>query len=237
MGVKSEHQLKKIPRTKFPKDYPKDPKGHYKRQGTWKDWSDLFGNASPRLENPPTMEQYKKWLQSMRIKSQSEFRKIPKSEFPKNYPKDPHNHYSKQGVWQGWNNLTDTESHFIKNPPTYDKYKEWLRSNGVKSLKELRKIPKSEFPRGYPKDPYYYYKKQGTWKSYGDFYGTGNISPQEHSKQFLSFVDAKKQVKVLAKKYNITNWDGWKKAKKEGKIPENIPWAPNRIYSKKRIIK
>jgi len=232
IGVKSEKQLKKIQRTEFPNNYPKDPKGYYKRQGTWKDWSDLFGNDSQRLMNPPTIKQYKEWLQSIGIKTQSGFRKIPKSKFPKGYPKDPSNHYGKQGTWQNWSNLTGTESHFIVNPPTYDEYKQWLQSIGIKSLKDLRKIPK--FPKGYPKDPYYYYKKQGTWKSYGDFFGTGNISPQERSKQFLSFEDARKQARILAKKYNIKSWDDWKKAKKEGKIPDNIPWAPNTVYSKKR---
>ncbi len=234
ISVKSEKELKKIPKSKFPKDYPKDPAGHYKREGTWQGWSDLFGKKSRFLKVLPTIEEYKKWLQSMDIKSQKEFRKIPKSKFPKDYPKDPYYSYKKQGTWQGWSDLSGTKSFFIKDPPTYEEYKKWLQSMDIKSQDELRNLSKSKLPKGYPKEPYYHYKKQGTWKSWGDLFETGNISPQERSKQFLSFQDARNEVRVLAKKFNIKNWDDWKKAKKEGKIPDNIPWAPNAVYSKKR---
>ena len=119
----------------------------------------MFGNESRLLKDPPTIEEYKKWLQSIGVKSQSEFRKIPKTKFPNGYPKDPNNHYGKQGTWKGWSELTGTRSHFIKNPPTYEEYKKWLQSIGVKSQSEFRKIPKTKFPNGYPKDPHYYYQE------------------------------------------------------------------------------
>ena len=67
--------------------------------------------------------------------------------------------------------LYQTESHFLDDAPTYEVYKKWIQSIGVKSQNELRKLNKSKFPKDYPKSPANYYKLQGTWISWFDLLG------------------------------------------------------------------
>jgi len=218
---------------KKPNDIPANSPQTYKKNGTWTNWGDFLGTGrvANKDRNYLKFQDAREFVQTLKIKTQTDWRPFVKSgKLPNNIPRDPPTVYKEE--WKGWSDFLGNRPRYLKNPPTIEEYKEWLQSIGVKSLKELSKIIK--LPKGYPKDPYYYYKKQGTWKSYGDFYGTGNISPQERSKRFLSFEDARKEVRVLAAKYKIKNWDDWKKAKKEGKIPDNIPWAPNTVYSRKR---
>ena len=87
-------------------------------------------------------------------------------------------------------------------------------------------------PDDIPSSPNNTYKKE--WKGWGDWLGTGNISPTELSSNYLSFNESRKIVRELAKKYNLKSWDDWKKVVKEGKIPKNIPLKPDRVFSKKR---
>ena len=58
-------------------------------------------------------------------------------------------------------------------------------------------------PNDIPKDAGSFYKKQGTWKGWGDFLGTGNLSSKDLSKQFLppkeAKIEARKRTIVLKK--------------------------------------
>ena len=68
----------------------------------------------------------------------------------------------------------------------------------------------------------------------GDWLGTGNIAATVKSKNYSSFSDARNEARKLAKKYNLTSYDDWYRAYREGKIPDNIPLKPERVYSEKR---
>ena len=143
--------------------------------GTWKGWNHIAGKGIFRIKNPPTYEEYGKWLQSLGISTVEGFTKLPKSKFPKDYPKAPQGYYIKLGTWKGWNDLLGTESPYLENPPTIDEYKKWIGKTGVKTQKELNHYPKSKFPKDYPKQPEIYYKKQGTWKGWYDFLGNQDV--------------------------------------------------------------
>ena len=102
-----------------------------------------------------------------------------------------------------------------------------------KSLTEWRKYCTSgNRPLDVAARPDSTYKKD--WKNWGDFLGTGMISSQEKNKNYLPFSEGKKIARELAIKYNIKNWNDWKKAVKEGKIPDNIPGRPEVTYKKMR---
>ena len=68
----------------------------------------------------------------------------------------------------------------------------------------------------------------------GDWLGTGRLSEQERSRNFLSYSDARKMIHQLAKRHNIRTNKDWDDAVKKGLIPDNIPKAPWYVYSKKR---
>jgi len=235
IGVKSENELRTLPKSKFPKDYPKGPEGHYKRQGTWKGWSDFFGNEPRFLKNPPTYEKYKKWIQSMGIKSENKFKKLASSKFPKNYPKDPAGHYKRQGTWKGWSDFFGNESQHLENPPSIEEYKKWIHTIGIKSQTEFRKLPRSKFPKDYPKDPSNHYGKQGTWKGWGNILGTGNIAFQ--NREYLPWKEAKPLYKKIKIENNLKNSKDWEKYAKTHRLPNGLPPDPNRIYTEERVRK
>ena len=66
------------------------------------------------------------------------------------------------------------------------------------------------------------YKKQGTWKSWGDFLGTGY-------REYRPFEEAREFVRTLGLK-SISEWT---KYAKSGKKPEDIPSTPNGVYKDK----
>ena len=109
-----------------------------------------------------------------------------------------------------------------------------MHALGLKSTQDWRKYCNSgKKPEDIPRSPYTVWKNKG-WKGMGDWVGTGRISSQERSRNFLSYSDARKVVHELAKKYNIRTNKDWDAAVKKGLIPDNIPATPREIYSKKR---
>ena len=61
-------------------------------------------------------------------------------------PRFPDDTYKGKG-WKGWNDLFGTESHIIKNPPTYEEYKKWAQTLGVTSGNQFKALDKSKFPK------------------------------------------------------------------------------------------
>lgn len=70
-----------------------------------------------------------------------------------------------------------------------------------------------------------HYLKKG-WISWGDFLGTGNISPTEKKQNYCSFTKAKK----FAHSLKLQTREDWRKYCKSGNKPENIPSYPQTIF-------
>jgi superfamily II DNA or RNA helicase len=105
----------------------------------------------------------------------------------------------------------------------FNKAREFVRSLNLKSQTEWGEYRKSvNKPNNIPSNPNKIYKNE--WISMGDFLGTLNISTQRMT--FLPFEDAKKFVRGL----NIKSETEWRKFKKSGKKPNNIPSTPENIY-------
>ena len=222
-GIKSQGEFRKFDRAKFPPGYSKHPDRFYKRQGTWEGWNELCGTKSHYLTNTPSYEEYKKYIQKLGIKSQVEFNKIRKSKFPPNYPKNPSRFYERQGKWKGWNDLFGTESHFITSAPSYEEYKKWLHTHGIKTQKEFRKFDKSELPPNYPKEPFQFYKRQGTWKGWNEFCGTKS--------HLITNAPSYEEYKKWVQKLGIKTGDEFKKYDKS-EFPPNYPKEPARFYKR-----
>ena len=81
-------------------------------------------------------------------------------------------------------------------------------------------------PNDIPSHPNGTYKNKG-WISWGDFFGTGTVAPQ--NKQFRTFADARKFVQTLGLK-GQKEWDQYCAS---GEKPNDIPSNPNQNYKNK----
>jgi len=220
-----------------PNSIPTHPHIIYKNKG-WKNWGDWFGTEYVATQQREYLEfgDARKIIHSKKFNSRTEWRKYLKdSKFPKNIPKAPEQYYKNKG----WKNFGDWIGTGTIQPQqikyrTFEEARRFVHSLGLKSTQDWRKYCNSgNKPDDIPRSPYTVWKNKG-WKGMGDWVGTGRISSQERSRNFLSFNDARKVVHDLAKKYNIRTNKDWDSAIKEGLIPDNIPATPREVYSKKR---
>ena len=225
-GIKTGDEFRKFYRTKLPPNYPKDPQAFFTARGTWKGWGDVVGKEPYRLVNPPSYTEFKKWVRKQGIKSQDEFIKFDRTKFPPGYPKNPRDHYKNKG-WKGWNDLCGTEQYFLKDPPSYEVFQKWVQKQGIMYKNEFAKFDRTKFPPGYPKNPSRLYKKQRTWKGWGDLFGTGNIGPRD--KTYRSF----KKAREFVHKLKLKTRPELQKYCESGKLPKDIPKHPEDTYKNK----
>ena len=114
--------------------------------------------------------------------------------------------------------------------PTWRNFKDtrkFVQSLGLKSNKEWREFCKSdEKPDDIPVKPQDRYRNKG-WLDWGDFLGTGTVSPQ--NKKHRIFEDARKYVQLE----KILTQKKWKEYCKSNKKPKDIPSNPNLVYKNK----
>ena len=154
---------------------------------------------------------------------------------PEDIPTKPNRVYKNNG-WQGMGDWLGTGNVHPQNMEflDFESSREFVRGLKLKGQVEWKEYCKSSNkPEDIPTAPNQTYKNKG-WVSFGDWLGTGNVAPKKLSEQYLSFKEAREEVRKLAKQYNIKNWEDWKNAVKKGLIPKNIPANPNQSYGKKR---
>jgi len=183
-------------------------------------------------------DEAKKVIHKLKIPSKNAFFELVKEgSLPKGVPKDPSDFYKKRNTWIRWGDFLGTGTIATQQLITlsYDEAKKVIHKLKIPSKNAFFKLAKlNKLPKGISKEPRGTYTKQKTWISWGDFLGTGTIATQTVFDNYLSFTEARKKARELAREFNLNTFEDWKKAKKEGKIPRNIPSEPNRIYSKKR---
>jgi len=109
---------------------------------------------------------------------------------------------------------------------SFNQARKFVHSLKLKNQKEWRKYLKSgKKPKDIPAYPDAVYSKQ--WKSVGDWLGTERIANQ--NRKYRSFEEARKFVQSLG----LKNGKEWVEYCKSGKIPNDIPRNPYKIYSKK----
>jgi len=106
--------------------------------------------------------------------------------------------------------------------------KDYVHSLGLQSEKEWRKYCKSgQKPADIPYKPSRTYKKE--WKGMGDWLGTGYIAAG--LRKFRTFEEAREFVHSLG----LQSEKEWRKYKKSGKKPQDIPQKPYRTYKREWI--
>ncbi|MBQ0098827.1 MAG: hypothetical protein KBS62_07865, partial [Oscillospiraceae bacterium] len=133
--------------------------------------------------------------------------------------------YDKRG-WKDWGdflgngNVAPKDKQFLQ----YEEAKERLKGLGLSSKNEYTAWHKTNKPNDLPADPSDTYKNRG-WKDWGDFLGTGNVSPK---KDFIPYEEAKERLKGLGLK-TASEYKEWYKTNK----PNDLPSNPNSAYDKR----
>ena len=115
---------------------------------------------------------------------------------------------------------------------SYEKASAFLIKLGVENKDDFfRKCKSGKIPKEIPRNTERVYKKQGTWKGWGNFLGTGRIANQNIV--WPSAKEARIEIKKIAKEVfggkPFTPKD-WVDAHKAGKIPANLPRYLQDIY-------
>ena len=220
-----------------PDDIPANPNGTYKKD--FKGISDWLGNGN--LSNKDriylTYEECQKFAGKNSITSQIKWEKFGKK--PSNVPSHPERVFSKQ--WTTWPNFLGVDRIANQNRKfkLYKDAKIFAISLNLKGQKEWQKYTQTnKIPQDIPAAPDIFYKKQGTWTTWGDFLGTGAIANK--NKEYLPIKEAKIAYKKLFKENNIKNGRDWQKfAKTHKKLLEelHLPADVLVFYSKEKAEK
>ena len=228
LGLSGEHEWREYCKSgNKPDDIPSSPKNNYKND--FKGVGDWLGTGSVANFNRQFLEfsKAREFVQNLGLSSQREWYAYCKSgNKPDDIPSTPQKTYKNKG-WTTWGNFlgTETVAPQLKQFYPFNEAREFVQTLGIKSVSEWKEYCNSgEKPNNLPSTPQEVYKKQKTWKGWGDFLGTGNIQPQQ--RQYLSFKKAKAFVQTLKIK-NLTEWNEYVKS---GDKPDNIPAAPWVVY-------
>ena len=143
-----------------PIDIPANPPRAYKRQ--WIDWGDWLGTYSIAPQNIvyQTFDNAKKFVQSLKLKSKTEWEKYCKSgKKPKDIPMDPRQVYKKD--WKGWGDWLSTGRIANQNRAyrSYNDAREFVQKLGLKNYREWKEYCKSgKKPNDIPSEPWLAYK-------------------------------------------------------------------------------
>ena len=211
----------------IPKGLSRSPGSTYKNKG-WLGWGDWLGSFSIQNQQKIfwSFTKSREYSRKLNLESSNLWRKIVKSkEFPREIPRNPSLFYKKE--WVSWGDWLGTENYRRAELKSFDNAKMIIQSLDIKGRKSWRNFIKSgQKPVDIPSSPDKAYKNE--WKGWGDWFGTGAISPVNRSKQWRSFNDSKKFVRKL----NIKTLNEWREFCNSGKLPLDIPKYPWEVYGK-----
>lgn len=218
-----------------PNDIPVTPDRIYKKE--WKGWGNWLGTGRMANQNRRyrKFSEAKQFARNLGLKTHDQWVQFAKSRNkPTDIPANPWQTYKKEwngiGDWLGTGSIAPKDIEFL----AFNEARDFIRSLGLKGRQDWHRFLRSgKRPTNIPSVPERTYRDE--WKGWGDWFGTGTIAT--FNLEYLSFEEAREEARRYAKKYNIKTWADWKKAKKSGIIPSDIPLLPDRVYSKKRILK
>ena len=228
---------------KLPKDIPRNPNSTY---GTrldahgkqWKGWGDFLGTGNVVKKKFCSFEEARKFARKQKISGLKKWQEYCTSgKLPKDIPHSPERTYKKEGKWKGWGDFLGTGyvSHFKRTYRSYDDAKKYVQKLKIQSIKEWQSFVKTnKLPDDIPRKPDHIYRKQGKWKGWGDFTGSGRVADMNKSKNWLTIKEAKIEARKIAKELGIKSELGWIRAWKAGKIPKNLPREPSTFYNPNR---
>ena len=229
LNLKNPREWNKLSKSKkLPNDVPSNPFQKYQNKG-WKGWSDFLGTGN--LNSQQLQKQYysyedaKKFVQKQGIKTSTEFQKwSADGKRPIYITANPQKFYKE---WTTWNDFLGTKKRINRSFEDARKYAQSLNLKFNSDWFKLHK--KGKIPHDIPRYVNETYAKK--WKGWGDFLGTGNLSPSDKRKQMMSYEECKNFVHSLGVKTE-TEWRQWCKNHER---PLNVPYSFERTYKKEWI--
>lgn len=225
-----EYCLKGIEgKEKLPEDIPIAADQVYEDSG-WVGWGDWLGttNLAPGQKKHLTFDEARTFVRSLGLKSYGEWTKYCKNLLSEKGHKHPLIPVSPGNVYKnkGWIDMRD----WLGLPTRYlsfEEAREVARGSGIKTFLQWGK-ERTHLPINIPRHPEKTYKNAG-WISWGDWLGTGNLSP---SRKLLSY----KSAKVFVRKLKLKTWEEWFRfcngeIPEKGTLPQNIPRHPEVAYA------
>ncbi len=179
LGFKNGQEWKNYSQSgQKPVNIPSLPWKVYKQ--SWQNWGDWLGTSiiAARLREYLPFGQARSYVQTLRLKSNHEWREYSKSDMkPANIPSDPHHVYKSEfhgyGDWLGTGTIAPQNYEYIP----FEEAQVYVRTLGLKNTGEWRDFCKSGGkPTNIPVSPHLIYRND--WQSWGTWLGTGTLSPQ-----------------------------------------------------------
>jgi superfamily II DNA or RNA helicase len=226
----------------LPKDIPTNPNATYGKSG-WLGMGDWLGTGriADQLKTYRPFKEAREFVHKLNLKKQKEWYlycqgKLPHlQKLPSDIPATPNNTYSDKG-WINFGDWLGTGviAHRLRQYRSFNEARAFAQSLNLKKISEWQSFCKGELPHlgqlpaDIPSCPNTTYAKKG-WRSVGDWLGTGSISSS--NRIFRPFQDARKFIRSLKLKNN-TQWRAYCTGKLNhlGKLPSDIPAAPDRTY-------
>jgi len=248
LGLKGENEWRKYRRNEMsdkgslPEDIPVNPDQVYRGKG-WVNWGDWLGTGTiaTRHREYRSFKEARAFAHSLKLKNQTEWRRYYKGELPvkghipDDVPSDPYKVYKGQG-WESWGDWlgTGTIAPWLREFRPFEEARAFAHGLGLKSNIEWRKYCGGELPEkgilpaDIPAAPDKTYRYKG-WVNWGDWLGTGTISP--HLREFRPFEEARAFVHSLG----LKGENEWRKYCRnempdKGTLPKDIPTNPNKTY-------
>ena len=204
---------------------PSNPSRSYKNSG-WVSWGNWLGTNSIATFNRYetfTYEEAREYVISLGVKNENDWKRI--HNLHTKLPLDLRNRYSEH--WSGWKNFLGDKYQTTKTKKTdfldYDSAKTLINSYNLQSIKDWKRFASSDLrPEYIPKYPDKIYNQ---WKGFNEWLGTP-LSPTSGKIKWRSFDSARKWVR----RQNLKSNKEWRQFIKSGKLPNDIPRSPSRLY-------
>jgi len=232
LGLKNRKEWREYCKSgKKPGDIPQQPDKIYKNKG-WISMGDWLGtgNIASRDRKFKSFVDARNYVRTLGLKNRDEWVKFSKTnKKPDDIPRAPSLTYKNKG-WKGWGDWTGSgtvqtqQRHYL----SFEEARKFVYELGLKSANEWREYYSSDKkPSNIPAAPNITYKDKG-WKGWGDWLGTGTLSPTEKKKLYLPFNEARKFVHSL----ELKNQNDWIEYCKSNDKPKYIPSTPETAYKK-----
>jgi G:T-mismatch repair DNA endonuclease (very short patch repair protein) len=201
----------------------------YARHGWngWRDWLGTEGRGRPAKRVWREYRRASEWVQSLGLKSQSEWRRfISSTGLPNDIPSAPNIVYRDSG-WVSWPEWLRGGSPLVRPSRfrPFDEARRWARDLRVSRMEDWTGLARAGgLPSDIPKTPQYVYAEQG-WAGWGDWFGTGRPTPGTVS--WRPFAAAREFVRAL----RIPDQRAYRTWVRGDTRPPDIPANPNQIYA------
>lgn len=218
LKTKLEFSKKKKRKNWLPMQIGLDPESYFRAKEVWKGWNHFLGTPESLKKSRDfrSFRRTKNWVKKNKIKHYDQYKQTKK---PIDIPQNPDKIYKDKG-WKNWASFLETEY------ATFFKAKNYLRSLRLTSYRHYVKLyDQGKITINLPKNLWTHYKRDKHFKSMADMIGT-----KSKCYNFWEFEKARDYIRKL----KLQNQTEYFEARRQGKVPKEIPCKPEHIY--KRVI-